>query len=69
VYATAISANPGVGKAPAVELMLALAEHRAQGLRREALNLCPQVYGEKPKALAATIVEPEPIEPRHRAAG
>jgi hypothetical protein len=54
---------------PTRELLVALAEHRAQKLRQEALQLCSTVFVEKPKALAAAIDQPEPLEPLHRAAG
>lgn len=69
VYAAALSGRAARRDAPTTELLLALAEHRARALRQEALRLCPEVFGEKPKELMAAMEHLEPIEPLHRATG
>ena len=69
VYAAAVSRRARRRASPGTELLLALAEHRARALRQEALQLCPEVFGGKPRELMAAIEQPEPLEPLHRAAG
>jgi len=68
-YAAVITSIGGKRGAPTTELLLALAEYRARSLRQEALRLRAEVFAEKPKDLAATIDEPEPVESLNVAAG